>query len=418
MGTSSCTTRPQGALGAWASALALLVGSIVPATAAEVRPRYELGVSETYSQDVLRNGNDPIDDYITNLGVTGGLEVRTARSRSDFTYTPTYAAYADLSDLDHLDHRYRGLWSLRPGARSTFSIRQGFSSSSRQVGFTDFDGAGSEAGAPVLVGDISMTRRIGWEIEPVWDLGKTARSSVSVSGLYRSESYNDDRLIDTDQYGLEAVARAGVGRGQSVGGGFRGDQYAYSGGGVDVVEGYDQFMRGYVSWSMAAAERFGFSAEAGVFTGSGGGLDRVTGPTADLIGTWRWRRSALALTYGLGYSSGGGVSTAERSQRSDLSYDLRWGRGFGARFSGTFIRRKPMQEVSSLSLQGRSIQAALEKTWQPGWGLAITVSGLRQQQEDFQDDLSYIEAGMGMVFRPPVRADRPAPPPPTTSNSQ
>jgi len=378
-----------------------------PATAADTRPRYDFGVAEIYSQDVFRVGIDSVDDYITSLALDCGLKVTTARSDSDFTYSPTYFAYADFTQLDHLDHRYRGVWNLRPGPRSTFTLRQGASVSTRQAGFTDLDGAGSEAGQPIT----GLTRRTAWELEPEWDRAQTARTTMSLQGLYRSEAYNRSEFIDSNQIGLGGSVRVAVGRGQAVGGRIRGDRYQYSGGRDSQMAAYDKFFSALVTWSMTATERFSLAADGGLFRATGGGVDPGLGPTADLSGSWQWRRSSLAVGLGLGYSSGGGLSSATRSERGDFTYNVSWGRGFEARIYGTHIMRDSVQRDGGNTLQGRSFALGIQKNWRPGWGLGALVSGLRQQQEVGRT-LAYGEATVALVYRPHGRNDlRPRPGP-------
>jgi len=392
--------------------LVLAALSLGPAEAADTRLRYDFGVSEIYSQDVLRIGVDSIDDYITSLALTGALKVTTARSSSEFAYSPTYFAYADRTELDQMDHRYRGVWSLRAGARSTLTLDQGLSVSTRQAGFADLDGAGSEAGQPIT----GITRRTAWELAPRWDRAQTARTTLSLQGLYRSEAYNREEFIDSDQMGLGGSVSVAVGRGQSVGGRVRGDRYRYSGGIGPLPAVYDRFFSALVTWSMTATERFSLAADAGVFRGTGEAVDPTLGPTADLSGSWSWRRSSLAVALGLGYSSGGGLTAASRSERGDITYNAGWGRGFAASIYGTHIMRDSVQKDGGETLQGRSFGLTIQKTWQPGWGLGAGVSGLRQQQEVGRA-LAYGEATVGFIYRPPARAERLPPPIPETPSN-
>jgi hypothetical protein len=381
--------------------------------AAQSRAHYELGVSEIYSQDVLRTGDNSIDDYITGLTATGLLDVKTARSTSLFSYTPTYYSYYELTDLDHLDHHYRGDWSFHPGQRSTFRIQQGYSENTRQSGFTDLDGAGSDAGQPV----IGLTRRRSWEIAPEWSLDQTPRTSVALRSLFRSEAYDRDDLIDSQQYALESALAFRVGRAQRLGGRVRGDHYRYPDPQPGQATGFDNFLTAQVTWAMAVIERFEISAGAGAFRAGGPDVDSVLGPTADLTGAWKWRRSGLAIGYGLGFSSGGGLATAERSSRGDVAYDLRWGRGFASRLNGTFIRRRQLETEGAVALQGRSFGASIEKTWLSGCGIGVEVTGLRQE-EQVGADLDYGEATFHFLYRQPVPPERPVPPPtePNPSN--
>ena len=385
----------------WHLALPVILAALSsgPAEAAVTRLRYDFGVAEIYSQDVLRIGDDSIADYITGVTLDCGLKVTTARSDSDFVYTPTYFAYANFNELDHLDHRYRGTWTMRPGPRSTFALRQGVSVNTRQSGFADLDGAGSEAGQPIT----GLTRRTAWELEPQWDRAQTARTTISLQGLYRSEEYDRDQFIDVDQMGLGGSVSVAVGRGQSVGGRIRGDRYRYPGSGGPQGDAYDTFLSALVTWSMAASGRFSVAADAGAFRATGGGTDPGLGPTADLSGSWLWRSASLTVGLGLGYSSGGGLSSATRSERGDITYTVEWGQGFTASLYGSHIMRDPVQKGGGDTLQGRFFALTIQKIWKPGWGLGAGVSGLRQQQE-IGRALAYGEATVGFIYRPPGRA--------------
>ncbi|HKQ98779.1 MAG TPA: hypothetical protein VJV75_12955 [Candidatus Polarisedimenticolia bacterium] len=376
--------------------------------AAERQFRYNGGLSETYSQDALRIGDKQQDDYITGLSLEGIFEVRTARTESSFSFAPSYYAYAEFSDLDHLDHRYRGDYQFSPGRRSKFSLAQGFSDVTRQNGFTDLAGAGSDAGQPI----IGLTRVTAWTLEPAWSLAISADATYGVRATVRSESYEDDQFIDSDQYGLETSGDYRVGRRYTLGYFLRGDRFTYAEGDAAQQLPYERFFSAGIQWGLKEAEQFQVTASAGAFRGEGNGLEPATGPTAGLAGQWHWRRSDLVLGYGLGFSSGGGLSSADRSHRADVNYGFRWGNGYEARFAGAYILREPLNRADVNTLEGRSLSAGIDRRWHTGWGLTAGVSGLRQQEE-VGTDLAYIEGMIGATFRSPTRARRaPAPEPP------
>lgn len=334
--------------------------------------------------------------------------MRTPRTESSFSYAPSYYAYLEFSDLDHLDHRYRGHYQFSPGRRSTFSLEQGFSAVTRQNGFGDLDGAASNAGQPI----IGLTRVIAWTVEPIWTLAATPDATYAVRGTVRSESYEDDTFVDSDQYGVETTGDFRVGRRYTLGYSVRGDRFTYSQGDAASQLPYERFFSVGMRWGLKEAEAFQLQASAGGFRGEGNGLDPATGPTAGLSGQWHWRRSDLTLGYSLGFSSGGGLSSADRSHRADVAYALRWGAGWEARFAGASILREPLNQADVNTLEGRSLSAGLDRRWHSGWGLTAGVSGLRQQEE-VGTDLAYIEGMVGLTFRSPARPQRaPAPPPP------
>lgn len=376
---------------------------------AESRFRYNGALSEVYSQDVLRVGDKQNDDYISHLSLEGIVEVRTRRTESSFSYAPTYYAYATYSDLDHLDHRYRGDYRFSPGRRSQFSLEQGFSDVTRQNGFAALDGAASDAGQPI----IGLTRVTAWSLVPNWSFAVTPDATYTVSGMVRSESYESDEFIDSAQAGLETRGDYRVGRRYTLGYHVRGDRFTYSQGNSAQLRPYERFFSVGMQWGLKQAEDFELKASAGVFRGEGNGLDPATGPTAGVAGQWHWRRSDLTLGYGLGFSSGGGLSSGDRSHRADLTYGVRWPSGFEATFGGSYILRQPLDQPNVDTLKGRSLSAGLDRRWHTGWGVTLGVSGLRQQESQ-GTDLAYIEAILGATFRSPTPPQRsPAPPPPS-----
>ena len=386
-------------MGRWVAPVVLvLCFAGEPARAAERQFRYNGGLSEVWSQDALRVGDKQNDDYITSLSLEGIFEVRTPRTESSFSFAPSYYVYATYSDLNHLDHRYRGSYQFSPGRRSTFSLDQGFSDVTRQNGFGDLAGAGSEAGQPI----IGLTRVTAWTLEPTWRLAASPDASYTVRGTVRSESYESDDFIDSDQYGLETSGDYRVGRRYTLGYNVRGDRFTYSEGNATQQLPYERFFSLGMRWGLKEGDQFQVTASAGAFRGEGNGLDPATGPTAGVAGQWHWRRTDLTVGYGLGFSSGGGLSSADRSHRADVNYAVRFGGGYEARFGGDYILREPLNRADVNTLEGRSLSAGLDRRWQSGWGMTAGVSGLRQQQ-DQGTDLAYIEAMVGATFRSPTR---------------
>jgi len=376
-----------------------------PARAAEAEFHYQAGLNETYSGDVFRDGSDQ-DDFISDLVATANLLVKSPRSEATFSYVPEYLLYDRFDTLNHFDQRYIGSWIVHPGARSEFSLRQGFSNTTRRVGFQDLAGAGASGSEPVT----GITRLLAWDLEPHWSLKTGPNGAVSAGALYRAARYSEPDLIDSDQFGLNWGMDGPVGRYQRLGGQVRLDAYQYWLDEGTLGPVYDRFINGQGTWLLKEAEQTSLWIAAGVFRGSGKDLDPVTGPTFDLTGTWHWRRSFLSASLDSGYSSGGGISTTDRSYQAAAAWTAQWGRGCQLAISGSYIRREPIGDTTgpTTPLYGRSGSFWLSRSWLNGVGIRFGLTALRQEQTG-ENGLSYGEATLGLTYSPPVPSPRPVP---------
>ena len=411
------------ACAALAAALARLAA---PAQAAETDFLWDAGLRAIYSQDVLRTGDDTSDDVISSLTASAGVRVRTPRSELLLGYSPELLKYAEFTEFDHLDHHEHGEYTVRPGPRSEFLLREGYSLSTRQVGFADLVGAGGAPAQPVTV----RTERTVWDVEPRWVFRPRMLHAFTLGALYRSESYGGESagaaggFIDSDQFGMQAQYDHPVGRTQTFGGRIKGDRYRFEQAGLELQSGfYDQFFNLGIAWSLRHPGRFDLSGAAGAYRGSGQGVEDVLKPTADLSGTWQWVRKALRLGYILGYSSGGGLTTSEQSQSVNLNYNVSSVRGWQFGASGSTLRRKPLSDEPPLvngvpttgtaePLYGYHLEVALGRQWRSGLSLSAT-AGFLHQQETTQtgvEDLQFFEGSVGVRFSPPEPPPRPARP--------
>jgi hypothetical protein len=421
--------RPQRPFRAAAFGWGLLFCAAGSAFAAEGDFVWNTELREIYTQDVQRTGEGGQDDFITSLLATAELRLKTPRSESAFGYMPELLQYAQFTEFDHLDHHEYGHWLVRPGARSEFQIRQGFSLSSRQVGFADLAFAGGGTGQPVTV----RTERTVWDFEPRWTLHPRLLHTFTLGALVRSESYGGDDtvtgtgFIDSDQVGMQAQYDLPVGRSQTLGGRIKGDRYRFSEDETAIDNGaYDQFFNLGISWGVRHPGRFELAGSAGAYRASGQGVEDVFKPTADLAGTWQWIRKALRLGYVLGYSSGGGLRTSEQGQSVALNYNVTSLAGwlFGA--SASTLRRRPLNQDlvpaggvpvtgGGDTLYGYHADASLGRQWRSGVSLTASAGYLHQQESAGTggvNDLHFLEGSIGLRYAPPAPPPRPAPPAP------
>jgi hypothetical protein len=383
---------------------------------------YETGLREIYSQDVLRVGSDQLDDYITSLYLDADLDFRTPRSETTFSYSPQYLKYATLTDLDSLDHYYRGLYKVEPGHRSEFDLRQGYSLTSRQVGFTDLAGSGGSVAEPVA----TRARRTAWDLEPQWTYHPTAAQMLSIQALVRSESYSQPNLpagvppitfIDYEQVGAQGDWAHQMSPSHSIGLRVRGDHYHFSDDQGTVTGAYEDFGTGAITWTAGRVDHFQFEGSAGAYRGTGPLVVAVTEPTADLYGNWKWSHTSFRTGYSLGYASGGGLSTAQRNQSFLVSFGAWNPVGLEFHVDAALIRRENFGDTASVgtlaapALDGQQLAVGLSRRWRSGIGLSGNAGYLRQDEQD-GTTLGYFECSAGLIFRPPEKQTRPAPPPP------
>jgi hypothetical protein len=411
--------------------LTLLVGAATATSprAAEGDFVWNTELREIYSQNVQRIGGEGgEDDVISSLTATAEMRFRTPRSESAFGYTPELLKYAQFTEFDHLDHHESARWLVRPGERSEFQIRQGFSLSSRQVGFADLAGAGGGPGQPVT----ARTERTVWDFEPHWTFHPSLLHTFQMGALARSESYGGDTpaaggggFIDSEQVGLQAQYDLPLGRSQTLGGKIKGDRYRFSQDETAIESGaYDQFFNLGVSWSLRHPGTFDLAGSAGAYRASGQGVDNVLKPTADLAGTWQWIRKALRLAYILGYSSGGGLTTSEQSQSLSLNYNVTSAQGWFFGSSASTLRRRPLNEAllqngtvtvtqGGDTLYGYHADVSIGRQWRTGVALSATAGYLHQQESAGAgdvNDLHFLEGSVGLRYTPPAPPPRPARP--------
>jgi hypothetical protein len=423
--SSSADAGPRTA----ALGLVLLLGTAAGSTlfAAEGDFVWNTELREIYSQDVQRVGNGGEDDLITSLTATAEMRFRTPRSESAFGYAPELLQYVQFTEFNHLDHHEYARWLVRPGERSEFQMRQGFSLSSRQVGFADLAGAGGAPGQPVTV----RTERTVWDVEPRWTLHPRLLQTFTLGALYRSESYGGDStatgngFIDSDQFGLQAQYDLPMGRSQTLGGKVKGDRYRFSEDETAIDNGaYDQFFNLGVSWSYRHPGTFDLTGSAGAYRASGQGVDDIFKPTADLAGTWQWIRKALRLAYLLGYSSGGGLTTSEQSQSVTLNYNVSSVGGWLFGGSTSTLRRRPLNDAlvqggtvpvtgRGDTLYGYHVDATIGRQWRSGVALSASAGYLHQQESSGGggiNDLHFLEGSVGLRYTPPAPPPRPGRP--------
>ncbi|HZM70571.1 MAG TPA: hypothetical protein VFB95_09400 [Candidatus Cryosericum sp.] len=404
--------RPRIRAGFVAALIAAIAGWLAPPSrAAETQFGYDGAVEQLYSQDIRRVGgsalevDQDLDGYTTTVRLTAGLVVATPRSETSFRYTPAYIHYEDLEVTDpadpfeesHLDHRFTTLWRLRLTPLSEFMLRQGLSVTSRQSGFEDFAGAGGNASEPV----IANTMRVVWDVAPSLSLTPSPDTTVTLDAIYREERYDRSTLIDSHQVGVQAAIERNVGRSQFVGARVRADAFEFSNPGATVVTAFDRFTGAEATWAIRVGERTSFQVGAGAYRSSGPQIQSVVRPTLDLTGNWSWRRVFLVLAYQLSYSTGGGISTSNRSQWGHVGISGVWGEGFEAGTDLNYIyRAAPAARLGDeRPLGGWSAGVHISKHWLSGVGMFVRASDL-QQERQVGPDLSYREGVIGVSFAP------------------
>jgi hypothetical protein len=379
--------------------LATLVAALgrAPAGAAEYDFQYDAGLSSSYSQDARRTGDNEDDAYVSAARASAGLLARTPRSETSLLYRPEYVAYEGAGLDDHLDHRLRTDWRLRMGPLSSIEVRQGLTETRRQVGFLDFAGVGGNPSEPIT----ETTRRVAWDVQPRLSLAPSQETTATIEALYREESYGLATLVDSRQVGLQGGFERRVGRFQSVGGRIRADSLSFA----TETTSFDRFFRAEASWARRVDENTYVQAGAGAYRSTGPAVDAVVRPTADVSGRWTWRRLYLLIEYELSYSTGGGISTSNRSQWGHVALNGTWGRGFEAGSDlGYIYRAAPDARLGGeRALGGRSLGLHLAKSWLSGVGVRVRLNGVRQERQTGAD-LDYWEGALGMTYSPSSRA--------------
>jgi hypothetical protein len=136
----------------------------------------------------------------------------------------------------------------------------------------------------------------------------------------------------------------------------------------------------------------------------------------------------LDAGYDIGYSTGGGISTTDRSQAGNLTLTGHWGDGYEVSSTAGYISRANVDSrgQSAPNLHGRSLRAELSKSWLRGLKMTAAVQAIRQDEVAGRS-LSYGEAVLGLTYTPvkresvhlpPVEPTEPAEPTPDSPNGR
>jgi hypothetical protein len=255
-----------------------------------------------------------------------------------------------------------------------------------------------------------LTRLQAFDLEPTWTLRTSPNATMSLDALCRAQRYNRSDLVDSNQYSLQWGMETRVGRDQRLGARVRTDRFDYWQDSGPVSPVYNRFVTGEATWSLAETVRTAVTFGAGLYRGQGSEVQPVTGPVLDVAGNWRWRRTALFFSGGIGYASGGGLSTTDTSRHVEGGWSGGWGQGYQVSLTLSYIRREPIagQVDEGGPLYGRSSSATLSRSWHSGFGFRVEAAALRQDVTT-GNGLSYGELTMGLTYSPPIPAPKPIP---------
>ncbi len=101
----------------------LAIGSAQPTLAAVVSFNPSLGISQSYTSNVLFTSEDEISDSYTSVGVTLPVTRTTKKSETQFDYQASYQFYNSSDQLDNLSHRLSLLVASQPRRAGKIDLR-------------------------------------------------------------------------------------------------------------------------------------------------------------------------------------------------------------------------------------------------------------------------------------------------------
>ena len=145
-----------------------------------------LSVKEEYSDNVLFNISDEIDDFINT--VSPGLEVKHVGERleADLLAILDMISYADNSKLNSIDHNYKGNLSYQLTPKTALSVNAGSKKDSRNDRDIEVDEFGDATG--LLMGNSIRNRyTFGFDGNSIL----TEKTSSSFSCSFRKDDFDD-----------------------------------------------------------------------------------------------------------------------------------------------------------------------------------------------------------------------------------
>lgn len=378
-------------------------GGTSPSAALDAEFWYSAALEESRLSDVFRTGGEGQGDYVTRASVTSGWSARTARSTLSIEYTPAYFEYARLSELNHLEHAERTRWSFDLGPRSMFRLGQAFVAGEEQRGLLDV----SEE-----KGEVIQERGRRWvaDLTPGYSVALSRRVSLDVGGAYRLSRYEREDLVDSDQVGARIAPTVQVGRASRIGGILSGDSFEF-GSGVEVGGRYESFVRLEALWSRSNGRGLDGSVSAGVFRGSGSGLDTAVEPSLRLGLSYQAAGNQVAVSYDLGYSTNPQAARVLRTRSGSLQVGRQWRSGLRTNARAGYLQQDPLEESQDDAgrLDGYGLDLDVAYTWKNGVGLGVRYSRLSQDRLD-ASDLDYATSTVSLRYQPVRGAERSAAP--------
>jgi hypothetical protein len=222
-------------------------------------------------------------------------------------------------------------------------------------------------------------------------------------------------FIDYEQVGAQGDWAHQTNVSHSIGLRVRGDHFHFYNDQGPITGAYEDFATGAITWTAGRVDHFQLDGSAGAYRGTGPLVVAVTEPTADLYGNWKWAHTSFRTGYSLGYATGGGLSTAQRNQQFLVSFGAWNPVGLEFHVDAATIRRESFGDTASAgtlvspALDGQQLAVGLSRRWRSGIALSGTVGYLRQDEQD-GTTLGYFDSSVGLIFRPPEKQTRPAPP--------
>ncbi len=368
-----------------------------PASSVDSELILTLGAGATSNAEIVRGGEAPGGDYMTDLGLDFSTTRRTERTDWSFRYHPFYNRYEQRGELNTLNHSldFRGGYDLSRRARLILSDSFGYSRNPLYVARYE------EGQSPVLTQE---SKRWSNTSSAGVDLGLSRSLTLQVGVTGTAHRFQEADLYDSENYSGSAGFSKNVGRDGSLSVSYLYSRFLLSAPNLPDLETRSHGLRAGWAHAMGEASKTGVSLGLTRLSGEAGLRTFYTG---DAFFRRSLRRGDVSAGYRQELSADSGFAAVNLARTVYAGFSRRAGRlgqwgllgDYGTRES-TVVAGDEFDNGSLVDLKYFDVVARGEFALGPRWG--VSGSAMSRRQEDAGDPGGAITVNsifLGMTFR-------------------